>query len=155
MTTAVDRLIAEQVSATIRASGIIVPDTGFAIDESVCTVDYLPRFEPDDLVALKIVVAPRSRSSALATRSRVRRELAVQIGIMQKCDPGTDLFNALMDLTGDIDDTLARAHVIAAVDDVIRYGEFARSDVSTYDIAALEQHGVYRAVITATYNVPE
>jgi hypothetical protein len=154
MTTATDRLIAEQVAATIRAAGLIVPDTGFAIDDSVCMVDYLPRFEPADLVALRIVVAPRSRSSALATRSRARREHAIQIGIMQKCDPGTDLFNALMDLTGDIDDLLAVAHVTAAVDDVIRYGVFIRSDVTMYDVAALEQHGVYRAVITATYNVP-
>ena len=40
---AYDRLLADQVSATITAAGLLSPINNLPIDASIVTVDYLPR----------------------------------------------------------------------------------------------------------------
>jgi hypothetical protein len=108
MTTAADRLICNQVRDTIIASSLVAPETGAAIDDTLCMVDYLPRMSPELYSDLRIVVLPRSRSLARATRATLRRELGVQIAVIQRCnDPAGDLFAGLVDLTTDIDELLA------------------------------------------------
>jgi hypothetical protein len=70
---------------------------------------------------------------------------------MHACTPTDDVFPLLLDLVGDIDILLARNHVVSAVASVTRYGYYLRSEINPYDIGTLEQHGVFRAIITTTY----
>jgi hypothetical protein len=151
MTTAPERQLAGQIVETIRASALRVPVTNAVFDETNCFIDYLPRYEAKDLQSTRIAVAPRGRSTSLATRNSVRLEIPVQVAVMHACTPTDDLFPLLLDLVGDIDILLARNHVVSAVASVTRYGYYLRSEINPYDIGTLEQHGVFRAIITATY----
>jgi hypothetical protein len=150
---AYDRLLADQVAATITAAGLYSPTNNAAIDSSIVTVNYLPRYEPKDLTDLRIVIAPRSRATTPLSRTSRRREHSIQIAIMQTADPDSDLFLGLFDLVGSIDETLAAANYAAATASVNRWGLWLRNDVTLYDVQALEQHGIFRSVITATYQI--
>jgi hypothetical protein len=151
MTTAPERNLAYQITQTIIASSLRAPSTNAAFNDTNCVIDYLPRYEAKDLEAIRIAVAPRGRSTSLATRNSVRMEIPIQIAVMQACQPIDAVFPMLIDLVGDLDILLARAHVIADVAAVTRYGYYLRSEINPYDIATLEQHGVFRAIITTTY----
>jgi len=48
-----------------------------------------------------------------------------------------------LDLTHEIDEALAMATIVGGV--------WSRSEVSLYDVQALEQHGAFRSVITVYY----
>jgi len=150
MPVAVDRLICDDVKTLIVSGSIAKPDNLGPIVAADVTIDYLPRFEPADLDDLKIVLAPRSRTTTLASRASRTRELQVQVAIMQSATADSARFTALLDLTNDVEQRLALASVITGATYRATYVE---SSTQLYDIAALEQHSVFRSVITLTYRM--
>jgi 6,7-dimethyl-8-ribityllumazine synthase len=69
---------------------------------------------------------------------------------MQSATADSARFTALIDLTNDIEQRLALASVISGATYRATYVE---SSTQLYDIAALEQHSVFRSVITITYRL--
>lgn len=153
MTVAAARTLAAQVRDTIIASSLFAPPNNDPIDADRVVIDYLPRYEPKDLTETKIVIAPRSNDLSMISRVSRRREIAIQIAVMQSATAGSDLWLALLDLTADIDESLAAANYAALTNSVNRSGTWLSSSCDLYDIAAAEQHSVFRSVITANYAV--
>lgn len=145
------RDLATQVRDLIVAANLAAPPNNEPLDASRVLVDYLPRFEPSDLVDTKIVIAPRSQDLTWISRVSRRREIAIQIAVMQAATPGSDLWLALLDLTAQIDETLAAANYAAQTYSVTRPGTWLSSTCDLYSIEAAEQHSVFRSVITANY----
>lgn len=150
MPTAIDRTLAADVRAIILAAGLTVPVIGGPIPAASVVVDYLPRFEPADLVDLRILVAPRSRTLTPLSRASRRREIAIQIAVMQSAAPNSPEFLELVDLVAGIDEYLATANMVAGLNYT---GQWLESSTALYDIAALEQHSIFRSVLTVTYAV--
>jgi hypothetical protein len=150
MPVAVDRQICDDVKTLIVSGSIAKPDNDGPIVAADVAIDYLPRFEPVDLEQLKIVIAPRSRSTTLASRASRTRELQVQVAIMQSATSDSARFTALIDMTNDIDQRLALASVISGA---TYRATWSSSACQLYDVAALEQHSVFRSVITVTYSM--
>lgn len=145
------RDLATQVRDLIVAANLVAPPNNEPLNTSRVLIDYLPRFEPSDLVDTKIVIAPRSQDLTWISRVSRRREIAIQIAVMQTATPGSDLWLALLDLTAQLDETLAAANYAAQTAAVIRPGTWLSSTCDLYSIEAAEQHGVFRSVITAQY----
>ena len=150
MPVAVDQLICDDVKTLIVSGSIAKPDNLGAITVADVTIDYLPRFEPADLDDLKIVIAPRSRTTTIASRASRQRDLQIQVAIMQSATADSARFTALIDLTNDIEQRLALSSVINGATYRANYVE---SSTQLYDIASLEQHSVFRSVITITYRL--
>lgn len=150
MPVAVDRQILDDIKTLIVSGSIAKPDNLGPIVAVDVTTNYLPRFEAVDLDQLKIVLAPRSRSTSLASRISRTRELQIQIAIMQAATYDSARFTALLDMVSDIDQRLALASSI--VGSTYR-ANWSSSECSLYDVAALEQHSVFRSVLTITYSV--
>lgn len=153
MTTAYARSLATQVRDTIVAAGLFAPPNNDPLDATRVLVDYLPRFDVGDLDETKIVIAPRTTDLQWASRVSRRREIAIQIAVMQRAEPNTELWNDLLDLTSQIDETLAAANYAASTASVNRPGQWLSSSCDLYDIAAAEQHTVFRSVITANFAI--
>lgn len=146
-----DRQLCEQVKAVLIASQLIEPGSEDVISEDYVTINYLPRFEPADLTSTKVIVAPRSRNKTPLSRVSQRRENVIQVAVMRKCEPNTELFENLLDFVEQIEDALANDNNRAALISVPRVGSYAGSSTDLYDITALEQHSVFRSVITINY----
>jgi len=142
MTAPVRQLIADCRAALI-AAAIADPETNAALDGDQYQIDYLPRFMPEDLVALRIVLAPRQANSTNLSRTRREHELAVQVAVIQTATKDSERFKQLLDLTDLIDAALASADIVS--------GTWSRSEISLYDVQALERHGAFRSVITAYF----
>lgn len=136
------QLLADVVEA-LAAAEVVDPETNSAIDGDTFKVDYLPRFEATDLKDLRIVVAPRQNTSTKISRSSREFEFGVQIAVIQTAAKDSERFAQLLDLTHELDEALAKA--------TIDGGVWSRSEVSLYDVQALEQHGAFRSVITAYF----
>jgi hypothetical protein len=150
MPVAVDRLICDDIKTLIVSGLIAKPDNLGGITAADVSIDYLPRFEPADLDELKIVIAPRTRSTTVASRASRQSDLQIQVAIMQSATADSARFAALIDLTNDIEQRLALSSVINGATYRANYVE---SSTQLYDIAALEQHSVFRSVITVTYRL--
>jgi hypothetical protein len=136
------QLLADVVEA-LAAAAVVDPETNSAIDGDTFKVDYLPRFEATDLKDLRIVVAPRQNTSTNISRSTREFEFGVQVAVIQTAAKDSERFAQLLDLTHELDEALATA--------TIDGGVWSRSEVSLYDVQALEQHGAFRSVITVYY----
>jgi hypothetical protein len=137
------RQLLQDVVEALAAAAVVDPETNSAIDGDTFKVDYLPRFEVADLKDLRIVVAPRQNTSTKISRSTREFEFGVQIAVIQTAAKDSERFEQLLDLTHEIDEALAMA--------TIEGGVWSRSEVSLYDVQALEQHGAFRSVITVIY----
>jgi hypothetical protein len=142
MSSPIRRLLQDVVEA-LAAAAVVDPETNSAIDGDTFKVDYLPRFEVADLKDLRIVVAPRQNTSVKISRDTREFELGIQVAIIQTAAKDSERFEQLLDLTHEIDEALAMA--------TIDGGVWSRSEVSLYDVQALEQHGAFRSVITVIY----
>jgi hypothetical protein len=142
MTAPVRQLIADCRAALI-AAAIADPKTNASLDGDQYQIEYLPRFTPEDLVDLRIVLAPRQANSTNLSRLRREHELAVQVAVMQIASKDSERFEQLLDLTDAIDAALAAADIVS--------GTWSRSEINLYDVQALEQHGVFRSIITAYF----
>jgi hypothetical protein len=153
MTTAHVRTLATQVRDTIIAAGLYTPPNNTPIDTAIAIVDYLPRYTAEQLADTKIAIAPRSQDTTWLSRQSRRREITIQIAVMQAATPNTTLWESLIDLAADIDESLANANFAAATASVNRIGSWLSSTRDLYDIADAEHNGVFRSVITATFAV--
>jgi hypothetical protein len=138
-----DRQLLADVAAALVAAAVVDPETNAPLDADTIQIDYLPRFTPEDLEDLKVVVAPRQNTSIKLSRSKREFELGIQVAVMQTASPDSERFTQLLDLTASLDEALA----IATLDS----GVWSRSEVTLYDVAALEQHGAFRSVITVYF----
>ena len=137
------RDLLQDVVDALAAAAIVDPESNSAIDADTIKIDYLPRFQAEDLKDLRIVVAPRQNTSIKISRSTREFELGIQVAVIQTAAKDSERFEQLLDLTHALDDALATATIDAGV--------WSRSEVSLYDIQALEQHGAFRSVITVYY----
>ena len=140
MTSPVRQILADVKQALITAA-IVDPETNAALDDDTIQIDYLPRFTPEDLKDLRIVVAPRQNSSQNVSRVTRSLEIGIQIAVMQTAAADSERFQQLLDLAHDIDTALSEADLSS--------GTWSRSEVMLYDVEALERHGAFRSVITA------
>jgi hypothetical protein len=140
MTSPVRQILADVKQALVTAA-IVDPETNAALDDDTIKLDYLPRFTPEDLKDLRIVVAPRQNSSQKISRATRSLEIGIQIAVMQTAAADSERFQQLLDLAHDIDTALSEADLSS--------GTWSRSDVMLYDVDALERHGAFRSVITA------
>ena len=140
MTSPVRQILADVKQALVTAA-IVDPETNAALDDDTIKIDYLPRFTPEDLKELRIVVAPRQNSSQKISRVTRSLEIGIQIAVMQTAAADSERFQQLLDLAHDIDIALAVADFSS--------GTWSRSEVMLYDVEALERHGAFRSVITA------
>jgi hypothetical protein len=139
MTSPVRQILADIKQALVTAA-IVDPETNAALDDTI-QIDYLPRFTPEDLKDLRIVVAPRQNSSQKISRVTRSLEIGIQIAVMQTAAADSERFQQLLDLAHDIDTALSEADLSS--------GTWSRSEVMLYDVEALERHGAFRSVITA------
>lgn len=140
MTSPVRQILADVKQALVTAS-IVDPETNAALDDDTVQIDYLPRFTPEDLKDLRIVLAPRQNSSSKISRVTRSLEIGIQIAVMQTAAADSERFEQLLDLAHDIDTALSEADLSSAT--------WSRSEVMLYDVEALERHGAFRSVITA------
>ena len=140
MTSPVRQILADVKQALVTAA-IVDPETNAALDDDTIKIDYLPRFTPEDLKDLRIVVAPRQNSSQKISRVTRSLEIGIQIAVMQTAAADSERFQQLLDLAHDIDTALSQADLSS--------GTWSRSEVMLYDVEALERHGAFRSVITA------
>lgn len=140
MTSPVRQILADVKQALVTAA-IVDPETNAALDDDTIQIDYLPRFTPEDLRDLRIVVAPRQNSSQNISRVTRSLEIGIQIAVMQTAAADSERFQQLLDLAHDIDTALSEADLSS--------GTWSRSEVMLYDVEALERHGAFRSVITA------
>ena len=140
MTSPVRQILADVKQALVTAA-IVDPETNAALDADTIQIDYLPRFTPEDLKDLRIVVAPRQNSSQNISRVTRSLEIGIQIAVMQTAAADSERFQQLLDLAHDIDTALSQADLSS--------GTWSRSEVMLYDVEALERHGAFRSVITA------
>lgn len=140
MTSPVRQILADVKQALVTAA-IVDPETNAALDDDTIQIDYLPRFTPEDLKDLRIVLAPRQNSSQNISRVTRSLEIGIQIAVMQTAAADSERFQQLLDLAHDIDTALAQADLSS--------GTWSRSEVMLYDVEALERHGAFRSVITA------
>ena len=140
MTSPVRQILADVKQALVIAA-IVDPETNAALDDDTIKIDYLPRFTPEDLKDLRIVVAPRQNSSQKISRVTRSLEIGIQIAVMQTAAADSERFQQLLDLAHDIDTALSEADLSS--------GTWSRSEVMLYDVEALERHGAFRSVITA------
>jgi hypothetical protein len=138
-----DRQLLADVAAALVAAAVVDPETNAPLDADTIKIDYLPRFTPEDLKDLKVVVAPRQNTSIKISRSTREFELGVQVAVMQTASPDSERFAQLLDLTASLDEALASA--------TLDSGVWSRSEVTLYDVQALEQHGAFRSVITVYF----
>jgi len=138
-----DRQLLADVAAALVAAAVVDPETNAPLDADTIQIDYLPRFTPEDLEDLKVVVAPRQNTSIKLSRSTREFELGIQVAVMQTASPDSERFTQLLDLTASLDEALAIA--------TLNSGVWSRSEVTLYDVAALEQHGAFRSVITVYF----
>jgi hypothetical protein len=138
-----DRQLLADVAAALVAAAVVDPETNAPLDADTIQIDYLPRFTPEDLEDLKVVVAPRQNTSIKLSRSTREFELGIQVAVMQTASPDSERFTQLLDLTASLDEALASA--------TLDSGVWSRSEVTLYDVAALEQHGAFRSVITVYF----
>jgi hypothetical protein len=138
-----DRQLLADVAAALVAAAVVDPETNAPLDADTIQIDYLPRFTPEDLEDLKVVVAPRQNTSIKLSRATREFELGIQVAVMQTASPDSERFTQLLDLTASLDEALASA--------TLDSGVWSRSEVTLYDVAALEQHGAYRSVITVYF----
>lgn len=139
MTSPVRQILADVKQALITAA-IVDPETNAALDDDTIEIDYLPRFTPEDLKDLRIVLAPRQNSSSNISRVTRLLEIGIQIAVMQTAAADSERFQQLLDLVHDVDTALAQADLSS--------GTWSRSEVMLYDVEALERHGAFRSVIT-------
>lgn len=137
------RDLLQDVVDALAAAAVVDPASNAAIDADAIKIDYLPRFQAEDLKDLRIVVAPRQNTSIKISRSTREFELGIQVAVIQTAAKDSERFEQLLDLTHALDDAMANATIDAGV--------WSRSEVSLYDIQALEQHGAFRSVITVYY----
>lgn len=140
MTSPVRQILADVKQALVTAA-IVDPETNAALDDDTIQIDYLPRFTPEDLKDLRIVLAPRQNSSQKISRVTRSLEIGIQIAVMQTAAADSERFQQLLDLAHDIDTALSEADLSS--------GTWSRSEVMLYDVEALERHGAFRSVITA------
>lgn len=140
MTSPVRQILADVKQALVTAA-IVDPETNAALDDDTIQIDYLPRFTPEDLKELRIVVAPRQNSSQKISRVTRSLEIGIQVAVMQTAAADSERFQQLLDLAHDIDTALSGADLSS--------GTWSRSEVMLYDVEALERHGAFRSVITA------
>ena len=140
MTSPVRQILADVKQALVTAA-IVDPETNAVLDDDTFKIDYLPRFTPEDLRDLRIVVAPRQNSSQKISRVTRSLEIGIQIAVMQTAAADSERFQQLLDLAHDIDTALSEADLSS--------GTWSRSEVMLYDVEALERHGAFRSVITA------
>jgi hypothetical protein len=138
-----DRQLLADVAAALVAAAVVDPETNAPLDADTIQIDYLPRFTPEDLEDLKVVVAPRQNTSIKLSRSTREFELGIQVAVMQTASPDSERFTQLLDLTASLDEALAIA--------TLNSGVWSRSEVTLYDVQALEQHGAFRSVITVYF----
>jgi hypothetical protein len=138
-----DRQLLADVAAALVAAAVVDPETNASLDADTIQIDYLPRFTPEDLEDLKVVVAPRQNTSIKLSRFTREFELGIQVAVMQTASPDSERFTQLLDLTASLDEALASA--------TLDSGVWSRSEVTLYDVAALEQHGAFRSVITVYF----
>ena len=135
------RQILEDVKQALINAAIVDPKTNASLDDDTIQIDYLPRFTPEDLKDLRIVLAPRQNSSQNISRVTRLLEIGIQIAVIQTAAADSERFQQLLDLAHDIDTALAQADLSS--------GTWSRSEVMLYDVEALERHGAFRSVITA------
>lgn len=143
MSTSPIRDLLADVAAALIAAGVTDPQTNAPLDADTIAINYLPRFTPEDLKDLRVVVAPRQNTSIKLSRSTREFELGIQVAVMQTAAADSERFAQLLDLTHALDDALANATIASGV--------WSRSEVTLYDVQALEQHGAFRSVITVSY----
>lgn len=137
------RDLLQDVVDALAAAAVVDPASNAAIDADAIKIDYLPRFQAEDLKDLQIVVAPRQNTSVKISRYTREFELGIQVAVIQTAAKDSERFEQLLDLTHAIDEALAMATIVGGV--------WSRSEVSLYDVQALEQHGAFRSVITVYY----
>lgn len=137
------RDLLQDVVDALAAAAVVDPASNAAIDADAIKIDYLPRFQAEDLKDLRIVVAPRQNTSVKISRDTREFELGIQVAVIQTAAKDSERFEQLLDLTHEIDESLAMATIVGGV--------WSRSEVSLYDVQALEQHGAFRSVITVYY----
>jgi len=137
------RDLLQDVVDALAAAAVVDPARNAAIDADAIKIDYLPRFQAEDLKDLQIVVAPRQNTSVKISRYTREFELGIQVAVIQTAAKDSERFEQLFDLTHEIDEALAMATIVGGV--------WSRSEVSLYDVQALEQHGAFRSVITVYY----
>jgi hypothetical protein len=137
------RDLLQDVVDALAAAAVVDPARNAAIDADAIKIDYLPRFQAEDLKDLQIVVAPRQNTSVKISRYTREFELGIQVAVIQTAAKDSERFEQLLDLTHEIDEALAMATIVGGV--------WSRSEVSLYDVQALEQHGAFRSVITVYY----
>lgn len=137
------RDLLQDVVDALAAAAVVDPASNAAIDADAIKIDYLPRFQTEDLKDLRIVVAPRQNTSVKISRDTRELELGIQVAVIQTAAKDSERFEQLLDLTHAIDEALAMATIVGGV--------WSRSEVSLYDVQALEQHGAFRSVITVYY----
>jgi hypothetical protein len=137
------RDLLQDVVDALAAAAVVDPASNAAIDADAIKIDYLPRFQAEDLKDLQIVVAPRQNTSVKISRYTREFELGIQVAVIQTAAKDSERFEQLLDLTHAIDEALAMATIVGGV--------WSRSEVSLYDVQALEQHGAFRSVITVIY----
>lgn len=137
------RDLLQDVVDALAAAAVVDPASNAAIDADAIKIDYLPRFQAEDLKDLQIVVAPRQNTSVKISRDTREFELGIQVAVIQTAAKDSERFEQLLDLTHEIDESLAMATIVGGV--------WSRSEVSLYDVQALEQHGAFRSVITVYY----
>lgn len=147
---AIDRQLASQVCTVLIDAELSLPSLGEPFTDETIELRYLPRFEIKQLKDPRIIVAPRARSLQAQSRSSQRREHAVQVCVMMKCDPDSELMDELIDLVATIDDTLANVGSLQPTKNRVATWLSSQTD-EIYNIDHLEQHGVFRSVITANY----
>lgn len=137
-----DRTLAIAVRDLLRS-----PDMStdlISIDPERIRVVYLPRFPLESLVDCFISIAPRSRMRERASRASMKHEHQIQIAVMMQCTPDSELFDALLDFVTAVEDRLSgpSTYMRSSVDEL-------------YSLDALEQHNVFRSIITATYQITQ
>jgi|GEM_PF-3181346 len=148
--TCIDVQLANAVRDALITAELTIPSFGAAFTEDQIKRVYLPRFELKDLDLLQILVAPRARTLSPLSRTTQKREHAVQVCVMQRCKPDSELMDELIDLVANIDDTLANlARVVPTQSRPATW--LGSTTEELYNIETLEQHGVFRSVITINY----
>ena len=112
-------------------------------------VRYLPSFELRELAELKVSVTPRAAIREIADRQRDALECAIDLAVMQRCDPDDEeQIAALMTLVAKLQDRVNRTRL---ADGAAVWIRSERDPVFLADALA-EQH-VFTSILTVVYRV--
>lgn len=117
---------------------------------------YLPpRFDATELTNLHVLVVPRSLQRDQETRSNLRREHGVDIGLMQRIDAtDVDACDGLMALAEAIADHVsAEAQRVLELSDGSGAAWLRTESDPIYNPTVLDKHNVFLSIITPSYQL--